>query len=152
MKKPNDHAELTKNPHAKKKGNVFVTILSTLVQSMQWQRIVTTLMLCNIDPYYLHKGATIATRPANKWLWLNALDYLPVCYTQCPILAVLYVVCYQSVTRNSNTTSSYVYNREFITQPTPINHSNGKLKFWIWRPDFFSNSCFWWFYQKYFIQ
>ena len=36
------------------------------------------------------------------------------------MLTVLYVVCYQSVTRNSNSISGYVYNREFITQPTPI--------------------------------
>jgi len=27
---------------------------------------------------------------------------------------VLYVVCYQSVTRNSNNISGYVYNRELI--------------------------------------
>ena len=49
------------------------------------------------------------------------LDYLPVCYTQCSILTVLYVVCYQSVTRNSNI-SGYVYNRELLTKPTPISH------------------------------
>ena len=30
------------------------------------------------------------------------------------------VVCYHSVTRNSNNISGYVYNREFITHLTPI--------------------------------
>ena len=89
-------------------------------------------------------------------LWLNSLDYLPVCYTPCSILTVLYVVCYQSVTRHSKNISGYVYNREFITQPTSISHSTptpGKFKFWIWRLDFFlSNSCFWWCYQKYFSE
>jgi len=29
---------------------------------------------------------------------------------------MFYVVCYQSVTRNSNNISGYVYNREFITK------------------------------------
>ena len=55
-----------------------------------------------------------------EWLWLNSLDYLLVCYTQRSILTVLYVVCYQSVTRNSNNISGYIYNREFITQYTTI--------------------------------
>ena len=72
---------------------------------------------------------------------LNSLDYLPVCYIQRSILTVLYVVCYQSVTRNSNI-SGYVYNREFITQPTPISHSPGKFKFWICRLDFFLKLMF----------
>jgi len=36
------------------------------------------------------------------------------------MLTVLLFDCYQSVTRNSNNISGYVYNREFITQPTPI--------------------------------
>ena len=82
-------------------------------------------------------------------LWLNSLDYLPVCYTH-SILTVVHVVCYQSVTRNSNTISGYVYNRELITLPTPISHSPGKFKFWIWQFCFFSNSCFWWCYQTHF--
>ena len=73
-------------------------------------------------------------------LWLNSLDYLPVCYTQRSILTVLYVVCYRSVTRNSNNISGYVYNRELITQPTPISHSPGKFK--IWRMDFFLKLMF----------
>ena len=67
-------------------------------------------------------------------LWLNSLDYLLVCYTQRSIVTVWHVVCYQSVTRNSNS-SGYVYNREFITHPTPILSLTGC---------FFSNSCFWW--------
>ena len=75
-------------------------------------------------------------------LWLNSLDYLLVCYTQCSILTVLYVVCYQSVTRNSNNISGYVYNIEYITQPTPISHSPGKFKFWIWRLIFFLKLIF----------
>jgi len=48
------------------------------------------------------------------------LSGLSPCYTQHSILTVLYVVCYQSVTRNANNISGYVYNSEFITQPTPI--------------------------------
>ena len=56
-------------------------------------------------------------------LWLNSLDYLLVCYTQRSSLTVWYVVCYQSFTRNSSNSSGKVYNREFITQPTPISHS-----------------------------
>ena len=75
-------------------------------------------------------------------LWLNSLDYLPACNTQCSILTVLYVICYQSVTRNSNNSSGYVYNRELITQPTPISHSPGKFKFWIWRLDYFLKPMF----------
>ena len=85
-------------------------------------------------------------------LWLNSLDYLHGCYTQCSISTVLYVVCYQSVTRNSNNISSYIYNRELITQATPINHSPANSNFesngWI----YFSNSCFWWCYQTYFSE
>jgi len=53
-------------------------------------------------------------RGNGEGLWLNSLDYLPVCYTQRSILTVVYVVCYQSVTRNSNNISGYVYNRAFI--------------------------------------
>ena len=34
---------------------------------------------------------------------------LSVCYNQWSILTVLYVGCYQSVTRNSNNISGYVY-------------------------------------------
>ena len=83
-------------------------------------------------------------RVNGEGLWLNSLDYLPVCYTPCSILTVLYVVCYQSVTRHSKNISGYVYNREFITQPTSISHSTphppGKFKFWIWRLDFFSQT------------
>ena len=86
-------------------------------------------------------------------LWLNSLDYLSVCYTQRSILTVFYVVCYQSVTRNSNTISGYVYNREFITLPTPISHSPGKFKLWIWRLDLFLKLMFQkWCYQKYFSE
>ena len=51
-------------------------------------------------------------------------------------LTVLCVVCYQSFTRNSNNSSGYAYNSEFITQPTPICHSPSKFKFWIWQLDF----------------
>jgi len=58
---------------------------------------------------------------------------LSTCYIHCSILTVWYIVSYQSVTRNSS--CGYVYNREFITQPTPISHSPGKFKFWIWRLD-----------------
>jgi len=54
------------------------------------------------------------------------------------------VVCYHSVTRNSNNISGYVYNRDIITHPTPISHSSGKFKFWIWQFHFLSNPCFWW--------
>jgi len=65
-------------------------------------------------------------------LWTISLS----CYTQCFILTVLYVVCYQLVTRNSNKVSGYVYNRYLITQPTPISRppANSNLE---------SNSCFW---------
>jgi len=41
-------------------------------------------------------------RVNGEGLLLNTLDYLPVCYTQRSMLTVLYVFCYQSVTRNSN--------------------------------------------------
>jgi len=78
------------------------------------------------------KQSLSGQRVNGEGLWLNSLDYLPVCYTQRSLLTVLYVVCYQSVTRNSNNSSSYVYNRELITQATPISHSPGKFKFWIW--------------------
>ena len=67
-------------------------------------------------------------RENGEGLWLNSLDSLPVCYTQHSILTVLYVICYQSVTRNSINSSGYVYNRELITQPTPISHSPGNFK------------------------
>jgi len=50
------------------------------------------------------------------------------CYNQRSILTVLYVVCYQSVTRNSNNSSGYVYNREFITQPTLFSHDPRPLQ------------------------
>ena len=53
---------------------------------------------------------------------------------------MLYVVCYQSVTRNSDNISGYVYNRELITQPKPISHSPSKFKFWILQLDFFSQT------------
>ena len=69
------------------------------------------------------------------WNWAQ-LDYLPVGYTQRSMLTALYVVRYQSVTRNSNNSSGYAYNSEFITQPTPICHSPSKFKFWIWQLDF----------------
>ena len=62
-------------------------------------------------------------------LWLKSLDYLHVYYTQRSILTMWYVVCYQSVTRNSNNISDYVYNKELITQPAPISHSTAKLIF-----------------------
>ena len=81
-------------------------------------------------------------RVNGEGLWLNSLDYLPVCYTHHSMLTVLYVVCYQSVTRILNNSSGYVYNRELITQPTPISHSPGKFKFWIWRLDFFLKLIF----------
>ena len=74
-------------------------------------------------------------------LRFNSLDYLPVCYTQRSMLTVWYVGCYQSVTRNSNNTSGYLYNRAFITQPIPISHP-GKFKFWIWQLDFFLKLMF----------
>ena len=45
---------------------------------------------------------------------LNSLNYPHVCYTQCSMLTVLYVVCYQSVN-----ISGIVYNREFIIQNIP---------------------------------
>ena len=62
---------------------------------------------------------------------LKAQQLLPVCYTQRSISTLLYVVCYQSVTRNSNNISGYVYNREH----TQISHSPGKFKFWtVLRP------------------
>ena len=80
-------------------------------------------------------------RVNGEGLWLNSLDYLPVCYTQHSILTVLYVVCHQSVTSNSNNISGYVYDRVSITQPTPISHSPANSNFesdsWI----FVSNSC-----------
>ena len=92
-------------------------------------------------------------RVNEEGLWLNSLDYLPVCYTKRSMFIVVYIVCYQSVTMNSNNISGYVYNRELITQPTPISHSSGKFKVWIWRLDtFFSNSCFCKCYQKYFSE
>ena len=84
-------------------------------------------------------------------LWLNSLDYLCVCYTQRFILTVVYVLCYKSVIRNPNNISGYVYNRELITQPInqfkplPLANSNFESDSWI----LFSNSCFWWCYQKY---
>ena len=81
-------------------------------------------------------------RVKEEGLWLNSLDYLLVCYTQCSILTVLYVVCYQSVTRNPYTISSYVYNRELITQTTQISYSPANFKFWIWRLDFFLKLMF----------
>ena len=81
-------------------------------------------------------------RVYGEGLWLK-LSGLSVCCIQCTSLTVWYVVCYQSVTRNSNNSSGYVYNGELITQPTPISHSPSKFKFWIWQFYFFSNSCFW---------
>ena len=62
-------------------------------------------------------------RVNGEGLWLNSLDYLPVCYTQPSILTVWHVVCYQSVTRNSNNISGYVYNRghnpAYTNKPLP---------------------------------
>ena len=56
---------------------------------------------------------------AQQSLWAISLSVI----LECSILTVLYVVCYQSVTRNSNNISGYNYNRELITQPIPISHS-----------------------------
>ena len=71
--------------------------------------------------FHLKAQQSLPGQPVNgEGLWLNSLDYLPVCYTQRSMLTVLYVGYYQSVTRNSNNSSGYVYNRELITQPTPI--------------------------------
>jgi len=44
----------------------------------------------------------------------SCLLYAVFCVT------VLYVVCYMYVSMNSNNIRGYVYNRELITQPTPI--------------------------------
>jgi len=75
------------------------------------------------------KGATIATRAGSKWGGVMIkLSGLSPCLLY-SILTVLYVVFYQSVTRNLNTISGYVYNREFITQPTPVNQFSSKFKF-----------------------
>ena len=88
-----------------------------------------------------------------RGLWSNSVDYLPVCYTQCTILTVWYVGCYQSAICQllgfQTTACGYVYNREFTTQPT--SHSPGKFKFWIWQL-IFSLKCFLWCYQKYFSE
>ena len=66
------------------------------------------------------------------------------------ILSVIFV-CYQSVIRNSNNISGYVYNREFINQLTPVSHSPSKFKFWIRRLNFFLKLMFLVVsYQKYF--
>ena len=59
----------------------------------------------NLNKLHL-EGATIATRKASKCG--GAMIKPAVCYTQHSILAVLYVACYQSVTRNSNNISGYV--------------------------------------------
>ena len=76
-------------------------------------------------------------------LLLNSLYYLPACYTQRSMLTVLYVVCYQLVTRNSNNISGYVYNRKLILPSlhllaNPPPNSNFESDGWI----FFSSSCF----------
>ena len=84
------------------------------------------------------KGATIPTRPVSKWG--GVMIKLPTCYTQRSMLTVLYVVCYQSVNSNLNNISGYVYNRELITQPTPISHSPNKFKFWILTVGFISQT------------
>ena len=105
---------------------------------------------------FLVKGATIATRAASKWEGVMIkLSGLSICllYTQRSILTVLYVVCYQLVTRNSNNISGYVYNRELILPSlhllaTPPPNSNFESDGWI----IFSNSCFWWCYQKHFSE
>ena len=55
------------------------------------------------------------------------------------MLTVLYVVCYQSVTRNSNI-SGYVSNREFITQPTPVSHSPQQIQILNLMVGFFSQT------------
>ena len=77
------------------------------------------------------KGETIATRTASTWggVMINLSGVSPCLLYSVFYLTVLYVVCYQSDTRNSNNISGYVYNGELITQPTPISHSLGKLKF-----------------------
>ena len=78
--------------------------------------------------FYLVKGPTVAIRAASKWRGvMTKLHGL----SPCLLYSVLYVVCYQSVTRNANNISGYVYNRELITQPSPISHSPGKFKFSI---------------------
>jgi len=75
---------------------------------------------------YTLKGATIATRAASKWGGVMIkLSGLSPCLV---ILSVIFV-CYQSVIRNSNNISGYVYNREFINQLTPVSHSPSKFKF-----------------------
>jgi len=95
------------------------------------------------------KGATISTRAASKWGGVMIkLSGLSPCLLY-SILTVVYVVCYQSVNRNSNNNSGYVYNRELITQPTPISHFPANSNFELKVEFFFSNSCFWWCYQKY---
>ena len=50
------------------------------------------------------------------------------------------VVCYQSDIRNSNNISGYVYNREFITQPIPINHSPPQIQILNLTVGFFSQT------------
>ena len=90
----------------------------------------------NIVPYF--SKARTASKCGGVMIDYN----FPVCYTQRSILTVLYVGCYQTVTRNSNNISGYVDNREFITQPTLMSHSPAKFKFWIWRLDSFLKLMF----------
>ena len=76
--------------------------------------------------FYLVKCPTVAIRAASKWR--GVMTKLPG-LSPCLLYSVLYVVCYHSVTRNSNNISGYDYNRELITQPSPISHSQANSNF-----------------------
>ena len=77
-------------------------------------------------------------------LWLNSLDFLPVCYTQCCMLTVLYVnsvlCCLLSVSYYNLNNSVWLSLQQRV-QPEPNFESDSRI--------LFSNSCFWWCYQKY---
>ena len=92
--------------------------------------------------------------PYSKWggIMIKLSSLSPCLLYSVFYLTVLYVVCYQSVTSNSNNSSGYIYNRKFITQSTPISHCPSKLNFESDSCVFFSNSCFWWCYKNYFSE
>ena len=118
-------------PHIYPSQGIFCSVPLLITRFMCGQNtLILNILQINI---YVNRLLTPQQSPPGQqvneeWLLLT-LDYLPVCYTQRSMLTVMYVVCYQSVTRNSINSSGLVYNREFITQPIPISHSPCKINF-----------------------
>ena len=108
--------------------NIPGTVKGQHTGGLQW--LLQCIQLVKVD-WLLHASSNPIKASfvsmAQQWLvngeglWLSSLDYLLVCYIQHSSLIVQYVVCYQSVIRNSNNSNGYVNNRELITHLTPIN-------------------------------